>query len=277
MIEVEIHGRFGNHLFQYAFALAMSKELNTTFKLVHTHRLEMDKIFNLTSYRKSLIHKNEHVSIRIEKLSDRFLKRKKVIEVDNDKNFIPEDNVRYRGFYQCQKYFAKYDKEVRQEFRFKPKFIQKFEENFGKLYRDNRIIAVHIRRGDYLEVDLPELGSKGVQLPFNYYEKYLNELLDESKMVVFLSDDIEAVKNHFGESDQFIFSGSDYITDFMALMKADELIISNSSFSWWAAYLNSKEGKKVIAPKYHLGFKVKNEIPRGIMYEGFDWFEVPNP
>lgn len=277
MIEVEIHGRFGNHLFQYSFALAMSKELNTTFKFVNTHRLEMDKVFDLISYRKSLIHKNEHVSIRIEKLSDHFLKRKKVIEVDNDINFIPEDNVRYRGFYQCQKYFAKYDKEVRNEFRFKSKFIQKFENKYGDLYHYNKIIAIHIRRGDYLEVDLPELGPKGVQLPFSYYEKYLNELLDESKKVVFLSDDIEAVKNHFGESDQFIYSGSDHITDFIALMKADELIISNSSFSWWAAYLNTNDYKKVIAPKYHLGFQVKNEIPRGIMYEGFDWVDVPNP
>ena len=277
MIEVEIHGRFGNHLFQYAFALAMSKELNTTFKFANVHRLKMDKIFNLISYRKPLLHKNENVSIQIEKLYDHFLKRRKVIEADNDINIIPEDNVRYRGFYQCHKYFAKYEKEVRNEFRFKPKFIQKFEKNFGDLYRENEIIAVHVRRGDYLDVNLPELGSKGAQLPFSYYEKYLNEILDESKKVVFLSDDIEAVKNHFGESDQFIFSGSDYITDFIALMKADELIISNSSFSWWAAYLNTKEGKKVIAPKYHLGFKVKKEIPHGIMFEGFDWVDVPDP
>ncbi|HCD35618.1 MAG TPA: hypothetical protein DEQ23_01050 [Chlorobium sp.] len=36
----------------------------------------------------------------------------------------------------------------------------------------------------------------------------------------------------------------------MQLMSmCDNLVIANSSFSWWAAWLNSKPYKRIIAPK----------------------------
>ena len=52
--------------------------------------------------------------------------------------------------------------------------------------------------------------------------------------------------------------------DFQLLLHADKLIISNSSFAWWGAYLN-KNKTEVFVPQYWLGFKVDKEIPADII------------
>ena len=64
------------------------------------------------------------------------------------------------------------------------------------------------------------------------------------------------------------------IIDFQLIMNADIAIIANSSFSWWAAYLNAKEHKIVYAPKYWLGFKVDKEIPEKIMSVNWNWINA---
>ena len=60
-------------------------------------------------------------------------------------------------------------------------------------------------------------------------------------------------------------------TDFTLLNKARYLIIANSSFSWWAAWLN--QDNYVIAPQGWLNVSTKNEVfvPRNIKVERFNW------
>jgi len=48
------------------------------------------------------------------------------------------------------------------------------------------------------------------------------------------------------------------------------LILANSTFSWWGAYLNPNN-PVVFAPKYWLGFKVNLEYPKGIMSVDWNW------
>ena len=276
MIEVEIHGRFGNHLFQYAFAYAMARQFNSPFKFRYSYRQSLDEIFELPSFKKPLLQKIKRLSGSIDHRMDQFFdKSNEVIQVKDIEHFTPQQNTRYKGFYQSYQFFSNYEKEIRQEFKFKKSHLDEFQNKFGELFSTKKILGVHIRQGDYLKINMPDLGNPGLQLPIQFYKENIEKLLDKNTVVFFASDDIEFVKQEFGENDPYYFSSEDMIMDFIALTKAHQLIISNSSFSWWAGFLNEQKNKQVIAPKYHLGFKVKKEIPKGIMYEGFDWTDVP--
>ena len=88
-----------------------------------------------------------------------------------------------------------------------------------------------------------------------------------------IGDDTEFLKKKFSSNTHFLFEKNDEITDFQILMNANIVISSNSSFAWWGCFLNRRQNKKVFAPKYWLGFKVKQEYPVGIMVKDWEWIE----
>lgn len=109
MIEVEIHGRLGNHLFQYAFAYSLAREFKTSFKFRYLHKTNIDSIFLVPSFRKAIYQTNKTLSNFIDQFGDSFLnKNHQTIEVQTLKHFIPTNNTRYKGFYQSFDFFSKY-------------------------------------------------------------------------------------------------------------------------------------------------------------------------
>lgn len=131
-------------------------------------------------------------------------------------------------FIQDQKYFEKYGNDIKTLFgdgiKFKPE------------------VAIHIRRGDYVEntfyVDL---------LKTNYYQKAM-EMFPNSRFLIF-SDDIEFCKSQF-IGDEFSFSeGNDELDDLNSMAGCSSQIIANSSYSWWAGFLNPNPNKIVVYPK----------------------------
>ena len=91
-------------------------------------------------------------------------------------------------------------------------------------------------------------------LQMDYFEQAmkLQEQRLGSATYCFFSDDIAWVKEKFGERENYLFiSGQediDYIEEFFCMKECEHDIISNSSFSWWGAYLNPNPDKVVIAP-----------------------------
>jgi hypothetical protein len=111
---------------------------------------------------------------------------------------------------------------------------------FGGGIEPINMVAIHVRRTDYVGnpfyVDLFENG---------YYERAMAEFPKEEFLV--FSDDIEWCK------EQEIFKGCEFsdgdeITDLNRMAGCKGIIMANSSYSWWAAYLGDQK-KKVIAPK----------------------------
>ena len=84
-----------------------------------------------------------------------------------------------------------------------------------------------------------------------YYHKAIDFFKEYE--FLFVSDDIEWVKQNF-KNENFKFSSEiNEIDDFSLLSLCDHHIIANSTFSWWAAYLNNKENKKIICPEKFFG------------------------
>jgi hypothetical protein len=108
-------------------------------------------------------------------------------------------------------------------------------------------------------------GLKDVFLPFEYYQHamaYVRQLhprirfacvTDQPEMARKILPDVEIIgASLVGTTDTEKAShhlGGPIGIDFSLLMQAKYLIIPNSSFSWWAAYLNQR-AVAIVAPKY---------------------------
>lgn len=273
MIGVQLHGRLGNQMFQYAFACSIAKKLNISFYLdEYIDNFILTKYFKLPGYN----HQFNRLIRKWNKISNpKFLKTD---GKDNPAEILLQvkNNMLYSGFFQSEVYFNNYKNEIKKAFKIKKSAKREFNNKYNSFFADNnKIVAIHIRRSDYLVLENNELGGKDFTLPLSFYNNCLKIItkFDDFK-VIFVSDDIEYVKNNFEHKSNFFFESNNEMIDFQILMNADVLIISNSSFSWWAAYLNNKSNKVIYAPKYWLGFKIKKEYPVRITSPAWNWIEV---
>ena len=110
---------------------------------------------------------------------------------------------------------------------------------------------MHVRRGDYLKF-------KDTHPPCSveYYNQAISSF-SESSIFLVISDDIEWCKENFlGDKFYFVEGNEDYI-DLYLMSLCKNNIIANSSFSWWAAWLNRNKEKIVIAPEKWFGNEVQ--------------------
>jgi 2-polyprenyl-3-methyl-5-hydroxy-6-metoxy-1,4-benzoquinol methylase len=173
---------------------------------------------------------------------------------------IEVDNVDLHGYFQSEKYFAT-DKPL----SFRESFLAPLRAHpaFKK-----PTIGVHIRRGDY--VGHPEY----YQIPIHWYISALLSIPDwKEHNIVFISDNIGYAQVHFEcLPNAYFIHGSD-IEDLATLSLCDKHILSNSSYSWWGAYLS--EQKHVIhcgelfRGNYFLNKDIKDFYPeRWIKHKG---------
>ena len=110
-------------------------------------------------------------------------------------------------------------------------------------------VGVHVRRGDYV-------GNRGFGgiCTLDYYKKALAmiESTPETFYYVFSNDISWCEENLRALMKNVCYvnwnKGKDSAWDMYLMSQCNQLIIANSSFSWWGAYLNKKAGK-IIAPK----------------------------
>lgn len=82
-----------------------------------------------------------------------------------------------------------------------------------------------------------------VQLGADYYRRALEQL--PNKRVVVVTDDIEMARSVLGDGFEYVSNSP--IVDFWLLTKADYVVVANSTFSWWGAYLSN--AVKVVSPR----------------------------
>ena len=110
-------------------------------------------------------------------------------------------------------------------------------------------VSVHVRRGDY--VTNPHAARYHGMPGVDYYERALSEISaaePDAHFFVF-SDDPSWVRDNltFGQRLTVVDPGRD-AEDLILLSRCHHHIVSNSSFSWWGAWLSTATGKHVIAP-----------------------------
>lgn len=268
MIAVQLHGRLGNQLFQYAFAFETAKKLKTSFVF--------DEFIDHNLISQYFYLDKTHYST-FGRIRKRFKKWR--YQVNQMGNKTPEEmfseshnHCFYKGFFQSEKYFPSIKNQLNDFIKVKEKYIAEFNSKYQNLL-NKKYIAVHVRRTDYIDYGSDELGGLNLTLPLNYYNncfEYIKNIKEYK--IVFVSDDIEYTKNLFGLKENYLFEQNNEIIDFLLLKNADIICVANSSFSWWGAYLNQKKDKIVLAPQFWLGFKIKKEYPLKIIPK--NWVQI---
>ena len=270
-------GRLGNQIFQYAFLKSIQKNNE---KIIVSGFEELKEVFEINDL-VNINKKNKYLRFLLyriivpkilEPLAEigifKYIKQQ-YKNYDQYKIFTNNYSVKdgfinkikfiKLGFFQSESFF---NKDIVNKLDIKAKYIIKAKNFLNNI--DNYKVFVHIRRTDYLNLDV--LGERDLSLPVDYYKSQIDWFYKNKKDVqfIFLGDDTAYIKNHFNYLNNKIISENNSVeTDLAIMTMCNSAIISNSSLAWWGAYLMKKR-ERVFAPKYWLGFKKNIEYPQGI-------------
>jgi hypothetical protein len=181
--------------------------------------------------------------------------------VEKQFRFQPEalsypDNVYLQGFWQSPKYFEDIAPLIRQELQpADASILESAREAVDNLRkRFSEVISLHVRRGDIAhahEVSGEKHITHGIPVSTDYIGRAMAEFGPQAGFYVFSDSpkDIEWCRNNIKAKNVEFSKAESDIWDFAAMSLCDHHIIANSTFSWWAAWLDGRPGRRVAAPK----------------------------
>lgn len=295
MIITNLMGALGNQMFQYAAGRRLAHRHNTNLKLdttgyehqaaVDTKRKYMLDVFNINAGiatdDETFLLKGRRGSFweRVAYLRLPFIPNHGSYFFEKSPHiFYPQvlnlpDNTYLEGWFQMDKYFADIEDILRKEFTFKKSSTGKNKRTLD-LIKSVNSVSIHIRRGDY--VTNPFAQRTHGALPSQYFLsaiKTMQKKLSRPTFFVFaeFSQDFEWVRENIKANDVGIVlvRGNDTwhgYEDLRLMAACKHNIIANSSFSWWAAWLNPNLKKIIIAPKKWFNdqnIDTSDRVPKG--------------
>ena len=278
MIITQLNGGLGNQMFQYALGRHLAEKNSSILKLdlsfleSYKHRKYGLYCFNIHEHIASIEEINifkknaNRLSISVGRISNKlglnffitpfYYRNSYVIEEKSD-DFDPSvleavGNIYLKGYWQSEKYFIDIKEILLKEFTIKYKMDSVNYEILKSIVK-NVSIAVHFRRGDYVDKD--DVKKVHGTCSMNYYRKAIDYMRAKEPEACFyaFSDDPKWVKENFIIEAPFNVidhnDASSHYEDLRLMSHCKHHIIANSSFSWWAAWLSQNPDKVVIAPK----------------------------
>lgn len=238
---IEILGGLGNQLFEYSYYLYIkkkySKETVCTFfpnRHVGHNGFELTKWFdvelNEPSWSKPLcgiLYWSSRI-IRHLGMPVWFIREK-----ENDK----ENVIFHEGYWQDKKYIV--ESGILSSLQYKNYDLSEENKKIKEKIQTTNSVSIHIRRGDYL--NHPEL--YGGICTSDYYAKALakiKENVDDPTFFVF-SDDLSFAQSLLRNEEIVVVDcnrGANSFYDMYLVSQCKNMILANSTFSYWAALLN---------------------------------------
>lgn len=153
-------------------------------------------------------------------------------------------NVDLFGYFQSDKHFANCPDLIRHYFT-PAKAVESTLRTRWKDALAQPTSSVHVRRGDYL--NSPHIYPVATIQYYQRATEYMKKECGVKRFIVF-GDDIQWMKSNFRGSDFLFAYKQSPIEDLFLQSFCTHNIITNSSFSWWASWLNKNPNKVVIAP-----------------------------
>jgi hypothetical protein len=263
ILDTKGRGRTGNQLFQYSAAYSLAKQTNSKLYILVDHKEKPDNYkmptdgeyaldgFNIPN--ENIIYKNKWNELYFKLLKNKknkFLKFiKKRLRIKNPE-YVFENNFFIKAkepnnktlimtdWFESEIFFKDYKKEILDIFKFTKIDKTKLSSTKNMVSTENSV-CIHIRRGDMK----PGVTHRYTSIDFQKLAINLtNKLIKDPTFYIF-SDEIKAVKEELGEIDNIEFiDGNSAEEDLYLMSNCANNIITRSTFSWWAAYLNKNNG-----------------------------------
>lgn len=256
---IKMIGGLGNQMFIYALYLRMRRDFPHTridlsdMQHYHAHHgYEMQRVFALPPV--------EHckprwvMKILIFLFFRVVLERRQKGSLRPYRTHIAYPLVYFKGFYQNERYFADIAQDVRKAFTFDLRQANARSLHLRQaLLQDTHSVAIHVRRGDYLQP--PFVAACGNVCTLAYYQNAIRAALEadsEAHFYLFSDDLAWVVENLALPAQRFVAvdwnTGADSWQDMMLMSLCRQQVIANSTFSWWAAWLNPHTDKRIYCP-----------------------------
>jgi hypothetical protein len=268
---IELRGGLGNQMFIYAFGLALQvsrPKLNILFnvnKLEH-YDSKLEDLFNL-QIKKTIFGRRYYRaidSIVRNSLAYFFRIRTRPREYSSEDLYYLEELYEvssflyYMGYFQSEKYFVDVAEQVRSAFSFEALELSDIEASYLSSILDAESVSLHIRGGDYRTTNGKGHLMDEEKLIRYYLESigHIKKSRSNPKFFIFTDDwpyasrIVNVLKSYSEFDSEYIECRREPIKDLYFMTKCKHNIITNSSFSWWGAWLNISSDKIVTAPKW---------------------------
>lgn len=291
MVTVLLSGGLGNQMFQYSAGKALAERLNTS---LHVDLYALNKKTKATSrYFELEVFGCDSVIVSTAKgkffikarpLIQKFRRFFRSLGFYSDTMAIlyqptiekVRGDVYLSGYFQNEKYFKIYESTIRKDFTFSND-LQGQNKVLAEQMQSEQSVAVHIRRGDYISNQ--HALSNFVTCDKAYYDNAIAYIKSQVENPVFyiFTEDFEWVKDNISFADSVVHyvdwnRGDDSYIDMQLMSLCKHNVIANSSFSWWAAWLNANLEKIVLAPAKWFQDDWKNNLLDDFYPQG--WIKI---
>lgn len=271
MIITNIVGGLGNQMFQYACGRALSFYTNQSLRIATDQLIgyglhngfELQRVFNVDVIQASGNDLKNLLGWQASPKLRRVLGRPTMRWATRE-SWVSEPRFNYwpgikdvtmpvylHGYWQSERYFLTAADSIRKDFEFRLPWDND-DLNIRERMHAQPSVSLHVRRGDYT---ISKNKSVYAQCGIDYYRNAISliqQRVPDVRIFAF-SDDPDWVEVNLGQEFSSIEivrhnTGDRSAYDMRLMSQADHHIISNSTFSWWGAWLNPSPDKIVIAP-----------------------------
>jgi hypothetical protein len=284
VIIVEILGGLGNQMFQYAMGKSIALKNGVDLKLdirgfkdYEWHQFGLGNLSISASLatdeeiRVFLLREQSFLSRIKRKILNKPSIRFAEKNLEFDPKFCNIKNPAYlSGYWQSEKYFKEFSEVIRKELTVGIPPSDSNRYILGQIH-DILSISLHIRRGNF--VDTETVNKIHGTCSIEYYQEaidFFGKRFSNPHFFIF-SDDISWAKKNLFISHEHNFvdinAGRNDYEDLRLMYNCKHHIIANSTFSWWAAWLNPNAEKLIVAPKQWFQDKEMNNSSNSIIPE----------
>lgn len=252
------NGRLGNQMFQYASLVGIAKNRGFDFKIPKDCDLVRGFVMPNCTNNYGYVSGDELI-------------------LHDSHEFCQElyekcpDNVTLNGYFQTEKYFKNVEDTIRDDFTFKKEIEDEVDFYFKDILEKNPVsIVVRHYNNSF---DYPGCAYNHRNIPVKYFYDAI-EMMGRDRTYIICSNNTEFCRNIF-DGDNFIINdvstkSEKQFFDLCLSSKCKDFITSNSTFSWWAAWLGNG---RVTIPTPWYGPGLSNNNTSDLYPDGWEKIE----